>query len=119
MIETRTVEANGLRFRCQLAGERGEPVMLLHGFPETAAMWRELMPVLAQAGYRCIAPDQRGYSPGARPVAVDAYDIACLTRDVAEIAKAVGFERFHLIGHDWGCEREPGCTRHRRRCRTT
>jgi pimeloyl-ACP methyl ester carboxylesterase len=110
-IQTRTVEANGLRFRCRVAGERGEPVMLLHGFPETASMWSELMPLLAQAGYRCIAPDQRGYSPGARPAAVDAYDIASLTQDVAEIAKAVGFERFHLIGHDWGSGVGWHCTR--------
>jgi pimeloyl-ACP methyl ester carboxylesterase len=111
MIETRMVEANGLRFRCRVAGEGGEPVILLHGFPETAAMWSQLMPALAQAGYRCVAPDQRGYSPGARPAELDAYDMACLTQDVAEIAKALGFERFHLIGHDWGSGVGWHCTR--------
>jgi len=60
------------------------------------------VPTLAQYGYRVIAPDQRGYSPGARPEAVAAYATSELVKDVLGIADAVGFERFHLVGRDWG-----------------
>lgn len=100
---TTAVTANGFTFTCRTAGpEDGEPVLLLHGFPETSAMWTGLMDDLAGAGYRCVAPDQRGYSPGARPDDVAAYHYRELARDAAAIAEAVGFERYHLVGHDWG-----------------
>lgn len=102
-IEIREVEANGLTFRTRFAGERGEPVVLLHGFPESSHMWVELMPKLVDAGYRCVAPDQRGYSPGARPEGKDAYATETLAGDVIAIADAVGFTgKFHLVAHDWG-----------------
>jgi pimeloyl-ACP methyl ester carboxylesterase len=80
----------------------GEPVILLHGFPETSWCWRHQLPALAGAGYRGVAPDQRGYSPGARPDAVEAYGQLALQADVLAIADSLGFERFHLVGHDWG-----------------
>lgn len=96
------IRANGMTFRCRTAGDSGEPVVLLHGFPETTHMWIELMDVLAGAGYRCLAPDQRGYSPGARPDDVAAYGYDELVSDVFALADAVGSARFHLIGHDWG-----------------
>ena len=80
----------------------GEPVLLLHGFPESAAEWRPVMPQLAAAGYRTVAPNQRGYSPGARPDGVDAYHVTQLTEDVLGIADALGADSFHLVGHDWG-----------------
>jgi len=80
----------------------GPAVVLLHGFPETAHSWRNQVPVLAEAGYRVIAPDQRGYSPGARPPAVDAYGFEHLVGDVLGLADALGAEEFHLVGHDWG-----------------
>lgn len=102
-IEVGEIKANGLTFRCRTAGpDGGEPVVLLHGFPETSHMWTALLPVLAEAGYRCIAPDQRGYSPGARPEGAAAYATPTLVSDVIAIADAAGFGRFHLIGHDWG-----------------
>jgi pimeloyl-ACP methyl ester carboxylesterase len=94
--------ANGMTFRCRTAGEGGEPVVLLHGFPETSHMWTALMPKLADAGYRCLAPDQRGYSPGARPDDVESYSYGNLASDVFALADAAGFGRFHLVGHDWG-----------------
>jgi pimeloyl-ACP methyl ester carboxylesterase len=88
------------------AVERGdpsdEPVILLHGFPETSYMWDRLQDLLADNGYYTLAPDQRGYSPGARPSAVRDYDIAALAEDVIAIANSMGLESFHLIGHDWG-----------------
>jgi pimeloyl-ACP methyl ester carboxylesterase len=96
------LSANGFTFRCRRAGDSGEPVMLLHGFPELSVMWRGLMSELSGAGYRCLAPDQRGYSPGARPSDVASYDLDLIAGDVVALADAAGFGRFHLIGHDWG-----------------
>jgi pimeloyl-ACP methyl ester carboxylesterase len=101
-ITVRDIEANGWRFHCREAGGSGEPVILLHGFPETSRMWEPLMATLAAEGYRCVAPDQRGYSPGARPQEADAYRYADLAADVLELARVLGFQRFHLVGHDWG-----------------
>lgn len=80
----------------------GELVLLLHGFPQTSWCWRNQLPALAAAGYRAVAPDQRGYSPGARPAAVESYRNAALVADVVGFADALGAERFHLVGHDWG-----------------
>jgi pimeloyl-ACP methyl ester carboxylesterase len=102
-IGMREIEANGLTFTCREAGAAdGEPVILLHGFPETSHMWTTLMPELAAAGYRCLAPDQRGYSEGARPDGVEAYGYEEMSDDVAALADAWGAPRFHLVGHDWG-----------------
>lgn len=98
----RYVRANGFEFRCRFAGSEGEPVILLHGLPETSAQWSELIVELVGAGYRCLAPDQRGYSPGARPASVDEYALDRLASDVVAIADECGVERFHLVGHDWG-----------------
>jgi pimeloyl-ACP methyl ester carboxylesterase len=92
-----------LTFRVRVAGpETGQPVLLLHGFPETSLEWSAQINFLAEHGYRVVAPDQRGYSPGARPTAVADYAMLQLVRDVTDIADALGIERFHLVGHDWG-----------------
>ena len=80
----------------------GEPVILLHGFPETSIMWADMMERLANEGYRCFAPDQRGYSPNARPSGAENYIYQELASDVVALADAIGFGRFHLVGHDWG-----------------
>jgi pimeloyl-ACP methyl ester carboxylesterase len=80
----------------------GRPVMLLHGFPESAEQWEHQLAALASAGHRGVAVDQRGYSPGARPSEVDAYGPDELVADVVELADALGWERFDLAGHDWG-----------------
>ena len=101
----REIEANGLVFRARFAGAEGssgEPVILLHGFPETCIMWAGLMGRLGDEGYRCFAPDQRGYSPGARPSGVEDYEYRELVSDIMALADALGYARFHLIGHDWG-----------------
>lgn len=90
-------------FEARIDGSaRGELVLLLHGFPESAAEWHAVMPQLADAGYLAVAPNQRGYSPGARPVGVDAYHITHLVADVLGLADELGAREFHLIGHDWG-----------------
>jgi pimeloyl-ACP methyl ester carboxylesterase len=92
-----------LVFQARVAGPAdGQPVLLLHGFPETSYAWRHQLQALGQAGFRAVAPDQRGYSPGARPEAVEEYAMSFLVDDVIGIADALGFERFHLVGHDWG-----------------
>ena len=101
-VSINEVEANGLRFRVRSAGSAGEPVILLHGFPETSHMWIPLLDQLEADGYQAIAPDQRGYSPGARPSAMEDYEYLNLIADVVALADASGFERFHLVGHDHG-----------------
>jgi pimeloyl-ACP methyl ester carboxylesterase len=80
----------------------GEPVLLLHGFPQSSYEWRSQLGALGGAGYRAVAPDQRGYSPRARPVGVDHYRAEQLVGDVIAMADALGFDRFHMVGHDWG-----------------
>jgi pimeloyl-ACP methyl ester carboxylesterase len=82
--------------------ESGRPVLLLHGFPESAEQWKHQLGALADAGYRAVAIDQRGYSPGARPTEVDAYRPDELIADVVAVADALAWPRFDLVGHDWG-----------------
>jgi pimeloyl-ACP methyl ester carboxylesterase len=97
----------GLTFDALTAGEPGAPlVLLLHGFAESMHCWRAQVAALAAAGYRAVAPSQRGYSPGARPPTNDTanYHIDRLMDDAMAIAAACGYagRRFHLVGHDWG-----------------
>ncbi len=103
MVETRTIPLDDLTFTVDVAGPAGAPtVLLLHGFPETRHMWRHAVAALARAGYRAVAPDQRGYSPGARPGHGDAYTTDHLVGDALALMDALGSPRFHLVGHDWG-----------------
>lgn len=80
----------------------GPVVVLLHGFPQTSASWEQVTQALVAEGYRCLAPDQRGYSPGARPSRRADYRIGELVEDVLALVEASGAERVHLVGHDWG-----------------
>ena len=80
----------------------GTPVLLLHGFPQFSRQWTHQLAALGAAGYRAVAPDQRGYSPGVRPAEVEAYGTRHLVGDVLRIADALGWDTFHLAGHDWG-----------------
>ncbi len=90
-------------FDARVAGPGdGEPVLLLHGFPQTSLAWAAQLDALGGAGYRAVAFDQRGYSPRARPTERDAYRTPSLVGDVLGVADALGMERFHLVGHDWG-----------------
>lgn len=103
MVTSRTINTGTLEFDCLEAGDpAGEAVIFLHGFPETHFMWRRLMAELAAEGFYCIAPNMRGYSKDACPKGVAHYHIRHLRQDVADWADALGFERFHLVGHDWG-----------------
>jgi pimeloyl-ACP methyl ester carboxylesterase len=103
MMEPLQLPVRGLVFDALAAGPAtGELVLLLHGFPQTSACWTGVLETLGAAGYRAVAPDQRGYSPGARPTTVAAYRMPELVADVTAIADRLGAERFHLVGHDWG-----------------
>ncbi len=102
-ITTMDITVGSFVFHARVAGpEDGQLVLLLHGFPETSYEWRRQLPALAKAGYRAVAPDQRGYSPGARPETVDDYNVLNLATDVVGMADALGAKRFHVVGHDWG-----------------
>ena len=98
------VKTKDFIFTCRVGGMENdkETIFLLHGFPETSRMWNGLIKVLENEGYRIIAPDQRGYSKGARPSKVSDYTIDKLSEDVIDIANAFNIDRFHLVGHDWG-----------------
>jgi pimeloyl-ACP methyl ester carboxylesterase len=80
----------------------GEPAVLLHGFPQDSRAFDRLSPALHSAGLRTLAPDQRGYSPGARPAGRSAYALRELVDDVLALLHAAGLESAHLVGHDWG-----------------
>ena len=97
------INARGLVFDVRAAGaEDGEPVLLLHGFPQHAGEWAGILPALHGAGLRSYALDQRGYSPGARPGAVEDYAMAECVADVLAVLDALGLDSAHLVGHDWG-----------------
>jgi len=100
-VESRYADVNGLRMHYVTAGE-GPPVLLLHGFPDTHAIWRHQIAALAAAGMRVIAPDLRGYGQTDMPAEVGAYAIAFLADDVLRLMDALGIERAALVGHDWG-----------------
>ncbi|GAB2520286.1 alpha/beta fold hydrolase [Nocardia heshunensis] len=80
----------------------GTPVVLLHGWPQTATEWSRLTPYLHESGYRTIAPTQRGYSPGARPRGRYAYRMTALVGDTVALIDALGVGPVHVVGHDWG-----------------
>ncbi len=80
----------------------GPPVLLLHGFPEFWYGWRHQIPALARAGFRVIAPDQRGYNSSDKPGAVRDYHIDLLVGDALGLLDALGHERARIVGHDWG-----------------
>lgn len=98
------IRIGSLEFRVRVANLAGpgEAAILLHGFPQTSASWQPLIGELADRGLRVVAFDQRGYSPGARPTGLAAYALERLVGDVLAVADAAGFDRFHLVGHDWG-----------------
>jgi pimeloyl-ACP methyl ester carboxylesterase len=92
-----------LTFHARATGPAdGRLVLLLHGFPQTSMSWAETMAALGDAGYRAVAFDQRGYSPGARPSGVEHYGLDSLVADVVAVADQLGGHRFDLVGHDWG-----------------
>ncbi|MDH4046950.1 MAG: alpha/beta hydrolase [Gammaproteobacteria bacterium] len=95
------VGCNDIRLAVYELGS-GPPVILLHGFPELAYSWRHQLPALANAGYRAIAPDQRGYGRSDKPTGVEQYTIQKLIGDVLGLLKAYALDKAVFVGHDWG-----------------
>lgn len=95
------VDVAGTRIHCVEAGE-GPLVLLVHGFPESWYSWRHQLPVLAEAGYRAVAIDVRGYGRSSKPLAVDEYRMVRLVADNVGLVPALGERTATIVGHDWG-----------------
>lgn len=93
--------ADGVRLHYVTAGT-GPLVVLLHGFPEFWFTFRRIIPELAQRGYRVVAPDCRGYNLSSKPEGVRAYGIDVVVEDIVGLIRALGEDRAHVVGHDWG-----------------
>jgi pimeloyl-ACP methyl ester carboxylesterase len=97
----RRVPGDGVTLAVADEGD-GPAVVLLHGFPDSSRLWRNQVPALAEAGFRVIAPDLRGFGESDRPEAVEDYAIRHTVADVVAILDALEIERAHVVGHDWG-----------------
>jgi pimeloyl-ACP methyl ester carboxylesterase len=101
--EPTMIKTNGIDMAVYEAGPKsGTPIVLCHGFPELAYSWRHQLPALAAAGYRVLAPDQRGYGRTSRPEKITDYDITHLTGDLTGMLDAFGIDKAIFCGHDWG-----------------
>jgi len=92
---------NGLSMNVLVQGE-GEPVLLLHGFPDSNFLWRGVIPRLVEAGYQVLAPDQRGFGLSEAPEGVEHYDMNLIASDAIAILDELGIEKAKLVAHDWG-----------------
>jgi pimeloyl-ACP methyl ester carboxylesterase len=101
MIQHRFVDTNGIRMHVAEEGA-GPLVLLCHGWPETWYSWRHQLKALAEAGYRAVAPDQRGYGRTDRPEAIDQYTLLHLVGDLVGLLDALGESNAVVVGHDWG-----------------
>jgi pimeloyl-ACP methyl ester carboxylesterase len=97
----RSLRVGELTFNLAECGE-GPPVLFLHGFPDSWHLWRQQMSAVAQAGYRAIAPDLRGFGNSDRPGAVEEYSLPLLLGDVTGVLDELGLDRVSVISHDWG-----------------
>jgi pimeloyl-ACP methyl ester carboxylesterase len=95
------ITVNGVSLHVEDHGS-GTPVLLMHGWPDSARLWRHQIPVLVDAGYRVVAPDMRGFGRSDRPTEVAAYRGDQPLRDMVELLDALNIETAHLVGHDWG-----------------
>jgi len=97
------VTVNGAELHVEVHGDDdGEPVLLVHGWPDDARLWRNQVPALTAAGYRVIAPDLRGFGRSARPEGKENYALANAVTDMAAVLDAAGAPVAHVVGHDWG-----------------
>lgn len=102
-MQSQFIKVNGVKLHVVTDGpEGGTPVILLHGFPEFHYGWRGQIPALAEAGFRVIAPDQRGYNLSDKPKGVSAYNVDTLAKDVVGLFDHFGIQKARLVGHDWG-----------------
>jgi len=95
------IEVNGVSLHVEDHGE-GTPVLLIHGWPDSAHLWRHQIPFLTGHGFRAIAPDMRGFGRSGRPPQVADYALANAVGDVAGILDTLGIQAAHVVGHDWG-----------------
>jgi len=102
-VVSQYARVNGLNMHYVTAGE-GPPVLLLHGFPDTHAVWRRQIPALAAAGFKVIAPDLRGYGKTDMPLDVSAYAVDFVADDVLQLMDALGIDLATVVGHDWGAQ---------------
>lgn len=98
---SRRIDANGVGLNVVDVGG-GSPVLLLHGFPDSSALWRHQVPALTGAGLRVIAPDLRGFGESDRPEGAGAYAIYTLVEDALAILAALAVPSVQVVGHDWG-----------------
>ena len=119
-IEKGRLQANGISFSVLAAGGRDRPVaLLLHGFPEGKESWEPQLHALAEAGWRAVAPDLRGFGGSDAPKGVEAYSMPHLVADVEGLVSALGEDQVDLVGHDWGAlVGWPFVSRHPRLVRT-
>jgi pimeloyl-ACP methyl ester carboxylesterase len=94
-------EVEGIGTEYNVSGQ-GRPVVLLHGFPDSGRLWRNQLPVLAEAGFQVIVPDLRGYGRSDKPDAVEAYSLLLLAGDIVAVMRDAGADKAHVVGHDWG-----------------
>jgi pimeloyl-ACP methyl ester carboxylesterase len=94
-------DSGGVGIEYEVTGD-GRPVVLLHGFPDSGRLWRQQVGPLADAGFKVIVPDMRGYGASDKPAGVDAYNILYLVADIGAVLDDAGLERAHIVGHDWG-----------------
>lgn len=102
-IEYRFIRTNGINIHTAVAGPQdGQPVLLLHGFPDASFGWEKQMDALAKAGFYVVAPDQRGYNLSEKPKGKENYKLNHLVADILGLADALHLPQFHLAGHDFG-----------------
>ena len=97
----RMIEVNGVSLYVEEHGE-GAPVLLIHGWPDSARLWRHQVPVLVANGYRVITPDMRGFGRSEHPAEVAGYRLRNIVGDVGAILDHFGIDQAHVVGHDWG-----------------
>jgi pimeloyl-ACP methyl ester carboxylesterase len=100
-VERRSFPLNGLELSVTLAGE-GRPVLMLHGFPDSAELWRKMIPPLTEAGFAVVAPDQRGFGRSSAPTGETDYTVDKIVADAIALLDTLGLDQVDLVAHDWG-----------------
>ena len=109
-INSRRIATNGIELKIAEQGE-GPLVLLLHGFPESWYSWRHQFEPIAKAGFKCVAPDMRGYGDSDAPEDISAYNQVEVVNDIAGLVTALGYETAIVIGHDWGAPTAWSCAK--------